>query len=89
MNTLQTLVDDFMQEMGWDYWDQIKILNKLKEELKEIEAEIESGDTKKLEIETGDLLFAIACHCRRNNIDMDEALKKSIEKFKVRDKDRY
>ncbi|QQR49973.1 hypothetical protein IPF86_02715 [Candidatus Nomurabacteria bacterium] len=89
MNTLQTRVSDFMKEMGWSYFSTEKIISKIDEELGEMKAEVISGDVEKLEMEMGDLLFAIACFCNKNNISMDEALSKAIGKDKVRDKNRY
>jgi phosphoribosyl-ATP pyrophosphohydrolase len=89
MNTLQSRVNEFMQEMGWSYFSAEKIIAKIDEELGEMKAEVISGDVEKLEMEMGDLLFAIACFCNKNNISMDEALSKAIEKDKVRDKNRY
>lgn len=89
MNTLQTLLDEFMKEMDWPYFEDEKIIAKIKEETLEVEAEVVSGDREKLEMETGDLLFAISCFCNKNALDMDTVLKKAIQKNRVRDKDRY
>lgn len=89
MNTLQKQVSDFMKEMGWSYFSTEKIIAKIDEELGEMKAEVIAGDVEKLEMEMGDLLFAIACFCNKNNISMDEALGKAMEKDRVRDKNRY
>lgn len=110
MNSLQKQVDDFMNEMNWQYWDKNKILSKIREETFELNAEIEKGDLAKAEVEMGDLLFAYCCLGNSNNIERDifnaiietqiifakslgfepdKALTKSIQKFKVRDKDRF
>lgn len=89
MNSLQKQVNDFMKKMNWQYWDNSKIIAKIKEETGELEKEIASGDKEKIETEFGDLLYAISCFANNNNLDQDECLKKSVAKFGARDKNRY
>ncbi len=59
-------------------------MDKVKEEMNEIEDEIKSGDDDKLESEIGDLLFAVASLARKKDINPEQALNRTLEKFKKR-----
>jgi NTP pyrophosphatase (non-canonical NTP hydrolase) len=41
------------------------------------------------EEEIGDILYTLTCFANTHNIDLDEALKKSLEKVQSRDKKRF
>lgn len=73
--------------IGFD-WQQTKdVLEKLREEINEIEAEMKSQtatNTGPLAIEIGDLLFATASLARKSGIDPESALKLSLRKFQLR-----
>lgn len=70
--------------VGFDWENASDVLDKVKEELAEIEAEIKSGDNDKLESEIGDMLFALASLARKKDINPEQALNKTLEKFKKR-----
>lgn len=89
MNNLQKMVDDFMKETGWEYWEIEKIISKIKEEADEVETEIKNKNTLDAEMEYGDLLFAVFCLANKNKISPEVALKRALQKFRTRDKDRY
>ena len=58
-----------------------EVLDKLKEEIAELEAEIAAGDTVKAGEELGDILFVCANLARELNVDAEAALRGSNEKF--------
>lgn len=66
---------------GFD-WDQAQdVWEKVKEEIKEVEAEVASGDRGSLESEFGDVLFALVNAARLYGIDPEMALERSNKKF--------
>ena len=70
--------------IGFD-WDSAEgVLEKLAEEAGELRREIASGDTKRAEEETGDLLFAAVNLARFLHVDPEIALKKANAKFAAR-----
>ncbi len=67
---------------GFDWPDISPIFDKVREELAELEAEIDTPDNKqRQEEEFGDLLFILANLGRRLKIDPEEALRKANTKF--------
>jgi tetrapyrrole methylase family protein / MazG family protein len=73
--------------VGFDWDDISDVLPKLDEELAEIKESITDGDPEAIEMEVGDLLFAVVNLCRFLNVRAEEALRKSNEKFISRFKD--
>ena len=72
------------KEVGLD-WLEIKgVMNKLKEEIKEVEEAIEVDDQAKIKEEIGDLLFTIICLTRHLKINPNLILKLANEKFRAR-----
>ncbi len=67
--------------VGFDWNDPRAVLAKLREELGEIEAEIDGGAADRLEDEVGDLLFAAVNLARHLNVDADQALRRTNGKF--------
>lgn len=66
---------------GFD-WDDIKgTLEKVKEETAEVEEAIRKGDTEEIKEEIGDLLFAVVNVSRFSDVDPEEALTGSTDKF--------
>ncbi len=66
----------------WDTTDQV--LEKVNEELAELEQARESGNQEHMEEEFGDVLFALINYGRFLNIDPETALEKTNRKFKRR-----
>jgi XTP/dITP diphosphohydrolase len=54
---------------------------KVKEELQEVDAEIEAKDKEKLTDEMGDMFFALINACRLYGIDPEGALERTNKKF--------
>ena len=74
-------VQDKASSVGFD-WDSINsVKSKLKEELKELNVEVNGKNRDKIEDEFGDVLFTLINYSRFLKIDPELSLKKSTEKF--------
>ena len=69
---------------GFDWPDIHAVLDKLKEETREVEEAINRGVTKEIEGEIGDLLFTTVNIARFTGIDPEEALRRMLERFSSR-----
>ena len=69
--------------VGFDWNDPRAVLEKLAEEIGEIEAELTAPvrEPERLEDEVGDLLFAVANLARHLKVDPDQALRRTNAKF--------
>jgi ATP diphosphatase len=67
--------------VGFDWNDPKAVLAKLREELDEIEVEIDGGSAERLEDEVGDLLFAAVNLARHLNVEPDQSLRRTNAKF--------
>ncbi|HVY18533.1 MAG TPA: nucleoside triphosphate pyrophosphohydrolase [Bauldia sp.] len=67
--------------VGFDWNDPKAVLAKLREEIDEIEAEIDTANPDRLADEVGDLLFAVANLARHLKLDPDQALAGTNAKF--------
>jgi len=72
--------------VGFDWNDPRAVIDKIREEIAEIEAELAAPDQarERLEGEVGDLLFAVANLARHLKIDPDQALRRTNVKFMQR-----
>lgn len=70
--------------VGFDWNDVYGPVAKVREELLEVEAELDSGDRRALEEELGDLLFATVNIARYMKIDPEQALRLANQKFERR-----
>ncbi len=70
--------------VGFDWKDAAGVLEKVHEELGELQAEIERGDRTRAHEELGDLLFALAQAARHLDIDAEAALREANTKFERR-----
>jgi ATP diphosphatase len=70
--------------VGFDWNDPRAVLKKIREEVDEIEAALDTNDKGELESETGDLLFAVVNLARHVGADPDMALRASNAKFERR-----
>lgn len=71
-------------KVGFDWNDPLAVLAKIREETKEIEAEIEGGDSARAAAEVGDLLFAVVNLARHLDVDPETALRATNLKFERR-----
>ena len=70
--------------VGFDWQDARLVLAKIREELDEVEAELDRRGSKALSYEIGDLLFAVANLARHSDVDPDTALRDANQKFERR-----
>jgi len=71
-------------KVGFDWNDPRAVLVKLREEIDEVEAELEAGDAERVAGEVGDLLFAVANLARHLRVDPEAALRGANAKFERR-----
>ncbi|MFB6075893.1 MAG: nucleotide pyrophosphohydrolase [Candidatus Aenigmatarchaeota archaeon] len=95
----QEVVDNWIQEYGEGYWPPMVKLARLVEEVGEFSRELnheygvktkkveDGGD--KIEEELGDILFTIICIANSRDIELDKTLKKVLNKYDDRDRDRW
>jgi len=67
--------------VGFDWNSVSEVWDKVNEELREVEAEMQSGNKDNLEAEFGDLFFALINACRKSGIDPENALERTNKKF--------
>jgi ATP diphosphatase len=70
--------------VGFDWNNPRAVLQKLREEADEIEAELDGADGEQLAAETGDLLFAVVNLARHVGADPEMALRRANAKFERR-----
>jgi len=71
-------------KVGFDWNDLRAVLEKIREEVEEVEAEIAAGSTQSLSGEVGDLLFAVVNLARHLKVDPEAALRGASAKFERR-----
>lgn len=71
-------------KVGFDWDDPGAVIAKLREELDEVEAELDSANQQRLAEEVGDLLFAIANLARHLQLDPEGAIRSANAKFRRR-----
>jgi NTP pyrophosphatase (non-canonical NTP hydrolase) len=99
MHQYQKELDEWFKDKGWPYWQPLEILARLMEETGEFARIVNhiygpkkkkfSEEEQDLKGELGDILYTLACFANSHGIDLDEALKGSIDKVTTRDKDRF
>ncbi|GAB4067007.1 nucleoside triphosphate pyrophosphohydrolase [Ancylobacter sonchi] len=67
--------------VGFDWPDAGPVIDKIREEIAEVEAEIASGDRAAAAAEVGDLLFAVANLARHLGVEPEAALRGTNDKF--------
>ncbi len=70
--------------VGFDWPDARGILDKVREELEELEQALETQDRTGTEAELGDLLFSLVNLGRFFAIDAEDALRRTIDRFQRR-----
>ena len=70
--------------VGFDWPDAAQVMDKVREELLEVEAAAADGGPDELEDEIGDLLFAVANLARHFGVDGETALRRANAKFERR-----
>ena len=95
----QKKVDDWIKEYGVRYFNELTNMAMLTEEVGEVariiarrygeQSEKESDKNKDLGEEMADVLFVLICLANQTGIDLEEALRKNIEKKTRRDSERH
>ncbi|MGB0980443.1 MAG: MazG nucleotide pyrophosphohydrolase domain-containing protein, partial [Croceimicrobium sp.] len=66
---------------GFDWEETAQVWDKLREEIKELEVEVEANDQEKVEAEFGDVLFSLINISRFIKVDPESALERTNKKF--------
>ncbi|WP_067037975.1 nucleoside triphosphate pyrophosphohydrolase [Allomuricauda sp. CP2A] len=67
--------------VGFDWEHPEQVFEKLKEELAELQVEIDSNNVDKIESEFGDVLFSMVNYARFLNVNPENALERTNKKF--------
>jgi nucleoside triphosphate diphosphatase len=67
--------------VGFDWPSLVPVMDKMREELRELEEAVSSEDSDRIEDEFGDLLFVMANVARHLKIDPEASLRRTNEKF--------
>jgi len=70
--------------VGFDWPDTSGVFAKIREELSELETEVARAKPQRIKEEIGDMLFSIVNLARHVNVEPEEALRGSCEKFRSR-----
>lgn len=99
INEAQSTVDQWIKQYGVRYFNELTNTAMLMEEVGEVarimarrygeQSEKESDKDKDLGDEMADVLFVLICLANQTGIDLEEALKKNLEKKTGRDSTRH
>jgi len=70
--------------VGFDWPDSAGVIDKFREEIAELSAEVEGGDPRKLEHEIGDILFTAVNMARKLGVEPELALEHANQRFIAR-----
>lgn len=74
-------VQDKARNVGFDWADRKEVWKKVREEINELEAELERGDRERSTRELGDFLFSVINAARLYKLNPDNALEYTNQKF--------
>jgi len=74
-------IQEKAKAVGFDWEEPNQVLEKVKEELEELQTEIKNNDHQKTTQELGDVLFSIINYARFLNINPEDALEQTNRKF--------
>ncbi len=74
-------IQEKARAVGFDWDKPEQVYDKVKEELREFEEEVKNNDLKKAEKEFGDVLFSLINYARFLNINPEDALEHTNQKF--------
>ena len=74
-------IQDKAAGAGFDWEAPGQVLEKVKEELSELQHELNQGDTSRIESEFGDVLFSLVNYARFLDINPENALERTNKKF--------
>lgn len=76
-----TRIQEKAAGVGFDWEEVTEVFDKVKEEIEELQVEVQSKNTKAIEEEFGDLLFSLVNYARFLNISPENALEQTNRKF--------
>lgn len=76
-----TRIQDKVKGIGFEWDNREQVWDKVQEELKEFQDEVEAGDKAKMEEEFGDVLFSMINYARWVGINPEDALSRTNQKF--------
>jgi XTP/dITP diphosphohydrolase len=74
-------IQDKVKGVGFDWEEPHQVLDKVLEELQELQVEVASGNPEKIEAEFGDVLFSLINYARFLKINPEDALERTNKKF--------
>jgi len=74
-------IQDKVSGVGFDWEKPEQVFEKLKEELGELQEEVEANNADKMESEFGDVLFSMVNYARFLKINPENALERTNKKF--------
>ena len=74
-------IQDKARHVGFDWEDRNDVWDKVREELRELEEELQRDDRERSEEELGDFLFSVINAARLYKLNPDNALEKTNQKF--------
>jgi XTP/dITP diphosphohydrolase len=74
-------IQDKAASSGFDWDRSEQVLEKVKEEIRELEEEVQGEDQDRVESEFGDVLFSMINYARFINVDPESALERTNKKF--------
>jgi NTP pyrophosphatase (non-canonical NTP hydrolase) len=99
LKEMQADVDNWVSQFAEGYWSPMAMLASLTEEVGELAREINHlyGEKRKkagseendLALELGDILFVLLCYANSLNIDLEDAFKRVMAKYRERDSHRW
>jgi len=74
-------IQDKVKGVGFDWEEPHQVWDKVQEELKELQDEVNTGNQSKIEAEFGDVLFSMINYARFLNVNPEDALERTNKKF--------
>ena len=76
-----TRIQDKVASVGFDWEESHQVFDKVKEEIFELQTEIEKGNIDNIESEFGDVLFSLINYARFIKVNPENALERTNKKF--------
>lgn len=99
LKDMQKEVDEWITQFEEGYWSPLSMLARLTEEVGELAREINHQFGEKIKkpdepmgdlpLELADILFILICYANSLNIDLEDAFKRVMAKYRYRDSDRW
>lgn len=98
LSEAQKVVDNWIHEHGVRYFSELTNMAVLTEEVGELariisrkygDQSFKESDNGTIDEEIADVLFVLICIANQTGVNLEESLKKSIQKKTSRDKDRH